>query len=128
MLMKRKITEAGLFAVKCLTVAYILTGVLLLLLAMLLYKLQLSERAVNISIVVIYVLVCFFAGFITGKKMVHRRFLWGGIIGMVYFLVLFVISWIAGQSFPEMTMKFGSTFFLCTASAMLGGMVSGSVS
>jgi len=124
-MVKRKWTEIGLFAVKCLTVAYILTGLLLLLVAMLLYKIQLSEKVVNILVVVIYVLAGFFCGFITGKKMMYRRFVWGGLMGIIYFVVLFVISWIANQGFPELSMKFGSTCMLCVASGMLGGMISG---
>jgi len=122
MFMKKKIL---IFAMKCLTAAYLLTGLLLLLLAMLLFKLHLSEKVVNVCIVLIYILVCFLAGLITGKKAIRRRFLWGGLMGAFYFLILFVISMIVSQSFPELTTKFGSTFLLCSGSGMLGGMISG---
>ena len=54
-----------LFTLKCLLFSYILTGGLLLLLALLLYKLHLSEKAVNAAIILIYVAASFFAGFVT---------------------------------------------------------------
>ncbi|MDE6674756.1 MAG: TIGR04086 family membrane protein, partial [Acetatifactor sp.] len=81
-----------LFLLKSLLFSYILTGSLLLLLALLLYKADLSQKVVSICIIVIYVLATFFAGFITGRKLKNRKFLWGALMGAAYFLVLVVIS------------------------------------
>ena len=47
--------DAAVRLIKSLLAAYIVTGLLLLLLALLLYKLQLSESVVNIGIIAIYV-------------------------------------------------------------------------
>ena len=61
------------FLLKSLLFSYILTGVMLVVLAFLLYKLGLSEKIVSIAIIVIYVAATLFAGFVTGKKMQNRR-------------------------------------------------------
>ena len=83
--------------IKSLLAAYIITGALLLILALLLYKLQLSESAVNVGIIAVYVIACFLSGFLEGKMMKTRKFLWGGVSGLLYFVILAVISLAAGQ-------------------------------
>ncbi len=67
---KKEIRSSNiLFLLKCLLFSYILTGGFLLLLALFLYKFQLSEKVVSIAIIGIYVVAVFFAGFMTGKRM-----------------------------------------------------------
>ena len=58
-----------LFLMKCLLFSYILTGALLALLALILYKAGLDEKVVAVAMIVIYVGATFFAGFMAGKKM-----------------------------------------------------------
>ena len=62
------------FLVKSLLFSYILTAVLLAVLAFLLYKLGLGEKTVSAAIIAIYVAGTFFGGFVTGKRMGNRRF------------------------------------------------------
>lgn len=112
------------FLLKSLLFSYILTAGMLLLLAFLLFKLQLSERPVSLAIIVIYVTATLFAGFITGKKMKNRRFLWGLIIGMAYFVVLAMVSLAVKQSPQALGNSFFTTFILCAGGGMLGGMLS----
>lgn len=113
-----------LFLMKSLLFSYILTAGLLLLLALLLYKLGLSEGIVAIAIVVIYVVSTFFVGFMTGKKMENRKFLWGLLMGSAYFMVLALVSLIINQDGAALGDSFFTTFILCAAGGMLGGMVS----
>ena len=61
---------------KCLLASYVLTLLLLCLLALLLYKLHLTEGMVTIAISAIYVVTTFMAGFLAGKKMETQKFLW----------------------------------------------------
>lgn len=66
---KKEIRSSNiLFLLKCLLFSYILTGGFLLLLALFLYKFQLSEKVVSIAIIGIYVVAVFFAGLHDGKK------------------------------------------------------------
>ena len=116
--------DAAVRLIKSLLAAYIVTGLLLLLLALLLYKLQLSESVVNIGIITIYVAACFLGGFLEGKMMKTRKFLWGGAFGLLYFAVLAIISLAVGQGFSGSSSHFVTTLILCMAGGTLGGMVS----
>lgn len=113
-----------LFTLKCLLFSYILTGGLLLLLAFLLYKLHLSEKVVNVCIILIYIITSFFAGFITGKKKGARKFFRGAVMGALYFAMLFIMSLIINRSFPQLSTDFTTTMLLCVGGGMLGGMLS----
>lgn len=59
---------------KCLLASYVLTLLLLCLLALLLYKLHLTEGMVTIAISAIYVITTFMAGFLAGKRWRRRSF------------------------------------------------------
>ncbi|MGN0132530.1 MAG: TIGR04086 family membrane protein [Lachnospiraceae bacterium] len=104
--------------------AYVLTGILLLGLAFLLYKFRLDEKVINIAIIVIYVAVTFITGFLAGKKLKVRKFLWGFLLGAGYFLILAVVSVIAGQQETVFGSHLLTTFILCAGGGMLGGMLS----
>lgn len=113
-----------LFLLKSLLFSYILTTALLLLLALVLYKMNLSERPVAIAIIVIYVAATFFAGFVTGKRLQNRKFLWGLLMGAAYFVVLAVVSLAVNQSPDALGDSFFTTLVLCAGGGMLGGMLS----
>lgn len=119
-----KVKVSPLFFLKCLLFSYILTTLLLFLLSFLLYKLNWGEGTVAIAIIVIYVLATFFAGFLAGKKMKSRQFLWGLMMGGAYFLVLAVISLALNRTMGLSGNDFATTFFLCAGGGMLGGMFS----
>ncbi len=123
MTVSRKYVPQVLFTLKCLLFSYILTGGLLLLLAFLLYKLHLSEKVVNVFIILIYIAASFFAGFITGKNKKSKKFLWGAVMGALYFLVLFLVSVIVNRSFSQLSSDFTTTILLCVGGGMLGGML-----
>lgn len=113
-----------LFLMKCLLCAYIITGVLLLVLALFLYRFHLSENVVTIGIIIIYIISTFVAGWISGKKIENRRFLWGLVMGGAYFFVLIGISFLINHTIQDVTMHFWTTLFVCAGSGMLGGMLS----
>ena len=66
-----------LWILKALLLSYVVTGALLLLLALLLYRLQLDEQAVSAGIVAIYIAATLIGGLAAGKMAKSRRFLWG---------------------------------------------------
>ncbi|MGN0431123.1 MAG: TIGR04086 family membrane protein [Lachnospiraceae bacterium] len=123
----RKDTGEGLpilFLLKCLLFSYILTGALLLLLALLVYRFGLSEKVVSVIIIGIYIGATFFAGFVTGKRLKTKKFLWGLLIGSAYFIVLVILSLVVNHSFKDVATNFLSVLVMCAGSGMLGGMVS----
>lgn len=106
-----------------LLLSYLITIGGLLLLALLLYKIPLSESAVNIGIILIYILSTFLTSFICGKKMKKKKFLWGFILGTSYFLVLLVISLITNQSNVILGTNVLTSFMICAGAGTLGGML-----
>lgn len=121
---ERKIKISALTILKILLVMYLVTGALLLALSAMLYKMQLSETVVSVGIVVIYVVSGFLGGFLSGKVMKTRRFFWGMIMGGAYFLILVLGSILFQQGINMEVSRFFTTLILCTASGMIGGMVS----
>ena len=109
---------------KCLLISYIVTGAALLMLALLLYKLQLSEDIVNVGVLIIYVLAAFTSGFLAGKCMCEKRFLWGLGAGFLYFIILVILTLMIRHTFGDFGNQFFTTLMICAGSGMLGGMVS----
>ncbi len=105
-------------------VMFIISGLLLLLLALLLYKMELEESVVRIGIIVIYVLAGIAGGFLTGKIMREQKYLWGLAAGMIYFVLLFAVSAAVRGGFDLDLTRAATTMILCGASGMAGGMIS----
>ena len=130
MLMEKKTgTRAGLerkilWMVKALLCAYVVTGIMLLILTVLLYKLGLSEENVNAGIILIYVISTFSGGFVIGKFAKIRKFLWGLLAGVLYFILLLLISLGIYHSLQGEAVHLVTKFLLCAGGGMLGGMVS----
>ncbi len=113
-----------LSVLKILLFMYVVTGIMLLVLTLMLSKLQLTESAVSVGIVIIYVLSGFLGGLLAGKTMKNRKFLWGMAMGACYFLVLVIGSVVFHKGFDMELSRFATTLILCIASGMVGGMVS----
>ena len=109
---------------RSLFVSYIITGILLLLLALLLYKVDLDRGKVAAGIILIYILSSFIGGFIAGKSLKNRKFLWGMGIGCTYFVVLVIVSMLVNKSIQSDIMHIATTFVMCVGGGMLGGMLS----
>lgn len=103
---------------------FVVSTILLLLLALILYKAEPGESVIKIGIVVVYVVSGFLGGFLTGKIMREQKFLWGLAAGAIYFVVLFLASGLIKGGFDLDMTKVATTFILCAASGMAGGMVS----
>lgn len=116
-------TDKAVFMIKCMLGAYVLTAGLLLLLAFLLYRFGLSEKVVSICITAIYIIVTFFAGMLVGKREGKRKFLWGLAMGVLYFVILAVVSLAVNKSVEDVAGNMMTVFFLCAGSGMLGGML-----
>ena len=121
---KQTARQRGISMLKALLCAYIVTGILLLALTLLLYKAGLSEENVNAGILLIYAVSTFSGGFVIGKLTGARKFLWGLLLGIMYFVLLLLISLGIYHSLQSDMMNLVTTFLLCAGGGMLGGMVS----
>ncbi|MGN0298307.1 MAG: TIGR04086 family membrane protein [Lachnospiraceae bacterium] len=109
---------------KILLLCYIITAVLLSILAFLLLKFKIADEQLTLFAYGIYMIVCFVGGFLAGKQSSQKKFLWGLLEGILYFSILLGISFLIQkemvQSVPHMLIALG----LCSVSGMVGGMVS----
>lgn len=78
--------------IKSLLASYIVTGILLLVLTFFMYKFELNEKIVSAAIVGIYVVSTLIGGMIIGKLTKSKRYLWGMVLGIIYFVLLLLIT------------------------------------
>ena len=109
---------------KGLLVAYIVSGIFIVILAFLLYKFSLPKQAIGVGIILIYIVSTFLGGLLLGKNMKVKKYLWGLLLGMGYFMILAVVSLVVNGGFRNFSGNFFLTMILCAGSGMLGGMLS----
>ena len=109
---------------KVLLAQYVVTGLAIIILSFVLLKLQTSENILQLAIIAIYVLTNLLGGFIIGKTLQKQKFLWGLVVGVVYFVLLSLISFIVNKSFYQDIPYAMTVLGICAGSGMLGGMVS----
>lgn len=108
---------------KSLILAALVTVVLLLLLAFGMPKLQPEAGIMQVGIFATYVLSCFAGGMYCGGKSQRRKFVWGLISGILYFLLLFVISRMSGVAGAFDAAGAAGALLMCAAGGMAGGML-----
>ena len=112
-----------MWVLKGLLTSYIVTALMLIGISFLLYKFDVGEEFVRTGILVTYVISAFTGGFILGKLMKEKRYLWGFLMGCIYFLVLLVISAGVYRIIPEAS-DMAKGILLCAAGGTVGGMIS----
>lgn len=120
MSLQKKLLES----IRSLLLAYLITILMLLILAFFVYQCNLGSKIVNLIIIGIYILTCFFGGLRLGKRIKEKRFLWGLLLGLLYILLLLAASGIVNHGIDFTSASNLSAIVLCIASGMLGGMVS----
>ena len=118
--MERKL----MWVLKALLASYVVTTVLLIVMAFFLYKFDLKEGAVSAGIVGIYVISTLTGGILIGKMARMRRFLWGLSIGVLYFVLLLLITVGVYHSLSADKINVLTTLILCAGGGMIGGMIS----
>ncbi len=128
---KKQMTRVG----KALLASVLLTAILLFVMALILYKANLSGLAEHVMVILIYLLACLAGGFLLGKQEEKRRFLWGAGFGALYFFLLLLLA--AADPGADMQREIlSSTGFsaawgervrvllICLLGGMAGGMLS----
>ncbi|BCJ93479.1 hypothetical protein acsn021_10480 [Anaerocolumna cellulosilytica] len=109
---------------KDLLIAYIVTGLMLLIVAFFMLKLDISGGILSGLVIATYVLSAFVGGFLLGKNAEQKRFMWGLFMGALYFIVLILISILMDSFMGLEASRAINVFVICLFSGMLGGMVS----
>lgn len=113
-----------IWMLKALLFAYVVTGILLALLTVLVYKFELDEQLVSAAIVAIYVLATMAGGLVIGKLVKVRRFLWGLGLGLAYFALLMLITLGVYRTLNGDAVNLITALILCSGGGMIGGMIS----
>ena len=108
--------------VKGIIVAYLVSAVILFLLAFLMYKWDISEGVIRGGIMFAYLISCFFCGSLVSKNRSGRKYLWGILAGVLYFLILLAVSFVCRGVMPLEISKFVPVFIYCALGGMIGGM------
>ena len=116
--------ETPFVLLKAILAAWIVTALLLMILALLMFKMELDESKVSVGIIAVYVLSTFLGGRIAGKRAQIRKFLWGMLAGLGYFLVLLFVTFVMERSVNASMTQLVTTVCLCVGGGMLGGMLS----
>jgi putative membrane protein (TIGR04086 family) len=109
---------------KGLLLSYIVTAFILLILSFLMLKLDLSSMVISGGIQFVYIISAFVGGFFVGKRVEQRKFLWGLVMGIFYFIVVMLISIFLNRSTPLSLGSLFIVFIISSLSGMLGGMIS----
>ena len=105
------------------TLAAALIAVLLLLLsAVLLEKLGLNSEQARLMIYAVYIISGLAAGLLAGKWKRERKFVWGALAGLVWLLVVLIISVCMNQASMDVKELFPAIFCM-VGGGMLGGML-----
>lgn len=109
---------------RSLIVSYILTGILLLGLAFLMYKCALTDKQVTLGVNSIYMVACLLGGLLCAKACGNKRLVWGVIAGLLYFIILFGLSLLFHRQVQQGMSHFFLVLALCAVGGALGGVVS----
>lgn len=110
--------------IKSLLASYIVTGILLLVLTFFMYKFELNEKIVSAAIVGIYVVSTLIGGMIIGKLTKSKRYLWGMVLGIIYFVLLLLITLGVYRTLNGDSVGIVTSLILCAGGGMTGGMIS----
>lgn len=110
--------------IKSLLASYIVTGILLLVLTFFMYKFELNEKIVSAAIVGIYVVSTLIGGVIIGKLAKSKRYLWGMVLGILYFVLLLLITLGVYRTLNGDGVSIVTSLILCAGGGMTGGMIS----
>lgn len=110
--------------IKSLLASYIVTGILFLVLTFFMYKFELNEKIVSAAIVGIYVVSTLIGGMIIGKLTKSKRYLWGMVLGIIYFVLLLLITLGVYRTLNGDSVSIVTSLILCAGGGMTGGMIS----
>ena len=104
--------------IKSLLASYIVTGILLLVLTFFMYKFELNEKIVSAAIVGIYVVSTLIGGMIIGKLTKSKRYLWGMVLGILYFVLLLLITLGVYRTLNGDSVSIVTSLILCAGGGM----------
>lgn len=104
-------------------VAYVLTALLLVVVAFVLYQTKASVEHMGGAILLVYAIAAFVGGMVFAAQKDSRHYLMGGLFGLAYFVIIYGVSAIWNKSLSAMFPAILTTLLVCVLAGMLGGML-----
>lgn len=120
--MKTSVLRRGADVLKSLGLAFLLTVILLMILAALLTFTPLKEDRIPLINTIIMILSIVIGSISLAFKVEERGWLNGGLIGILYFLILILINFLFIKPFIFDIYTVGK-LFICLISGVIGGMI-----
>lgn len=113
-----------MFMGKALTVSFIISVACLVIISMLLSVVGMPLNYLAVTVVLTYILSNFVGGFRMGRGMGQKKYLWGLLLGLIYFIIIAIISMCVHSKEGIDMVSAGRTLMICMLSGMVGGMLS----
>jgi putative membrane protein (TIGR04086 family) len=105
--------------------AYIVSAVLLFVLAFVAYRAGMSQNVVTVGVHGVYIVSSWAAGLVIGIKMGRRRTLWGVGAGALYYVIILLMGVILNKGIAVDGAGMAIALALCIAGGFAGGFMSG---
>lgn len=103
-------------------IMFVCSALLLLLLTTIIWKMDGGGKLLSGGVIAVYVISCILGGAIVGKVMGKQKFLWGMVIGLLYFVILLLIGIFVLRINMTGNVQIISGGMICCISGMVGGM------
>ncbi|MBQ2275739.1 MAG: TIGR04086 family membrane protein [Lachnospiraceae bacterium] len=117
------IQKKAVEVMKALISSYLVTGIMLAIVAVAVLKFDMGESMVNISIIFTYIFSTVLGGLIVGKRVKEKKFFWGATLGISYVVVIVIASLLVNKSVDLASVNAATMCFMCLGGGMLGGMI-----
>lgn len=116
--------SSSLFSIlKAALIVILFTVIMLVLLAFILFKAGLSDSVIKYCIWAIYFFSNLIGGLLIGKAKGEKKFLWGFLTGLTYFILLSICSFIFTKGFYQDISAVAPALFCTLGGGILGGML-----
>ncbi len=117
------VKKIGTVLFKALLISAAVTGAAAAALALIAWLFHFSDQAVGAGAIVINIAACLAGGLAAGKGMKEKKYLWGLLLGVLYFLILLAVSCAMAEPSAGGAAGYITTILICLGSGMLGGML-----
>lgn len=117
--MKEKVSVG----VKALLVSYVVTAIILVILALLLYNLHWSATIVNLCIIGTYIIANALGSHMVAASINHQRLVIGLLFGITYFVILLLVSVLVKGAMASSVPELIKVLLVCVGSAVGGSIL-----
>lgn len=118
------IAKKSLAMIKILLAEIVVSIILLLIAAYVTLKMSPSDEFISYLVIAIYVIASLTGGFIAGKIMERKKFIWGFVAGALYVAIILGVTMIVKGNISTGSVGLVKMIVPSIAGGMFGGMIS----